>query len=203
MRASVRQRGLTLLETLVTLVIAAMVATLMAEGLFQLGQVERRLGTSQLQARLERLHVLWLQQCLEGLRAGERGTPDEMRGEPRKVQGVSGMLPTVEPAGPMPVTMALAYSQATNQTELTLAVGPPDRPVQSAVLARWPGDAGHFSYLDLRGEWVRDWPPMMANAPLLPRAVAVHGAGDAVLLVAAMQASAQSLGKRVDIDKLP
>lgn len=198
-----RSRGLTLLEMLVTLVIAAMVATLMSEGLFQLGQVERRLGSGQLQARLERLHALWLQQCLEGLRAGEPGTPEALVGGARSLKGISSMLPLPEPAGPMPVSLAFTYGQSTDETELRMVVGPPDSPVQSAVLARWRGDAGYFRYLDQRGEWLRDWPVVAPNAPLLPRAVAVHGARDELVLVAAMQASAQSLGKRVDIDKLP
>ncbi len=197
------QSGLTLLETLVTLIIVAMVATLMSEGLYQLGRVERRMGTGQLQARLERLHTLWLQQSLEGLRAGEPGTADALRGSVRNVQGVSSMLPMAEPAGPMPVSLSLAYRQDLGQTELTLEVGAPEQRLQSTVLARWKGDEGRFSYLDPRGDWVSDWPPQIPNAPLLPRAVAVHGAGNTVLLVAAMQASPQSLGKRVDINKLP
>lgn len=198
-----RQRGLTLLETLVTLIIAAMVATLMSEGLYQLGRVEQRMGTGQLQARLERLHTLWLQQALEGLRAGEIGTADAVRGGPRQIQGVSSMLPVAEPAGPMPISLSLAYRQNLDQTELTLEVGAPEGRLQSTVLARWKGDEGRLSYLDPRGEWVSDWPPRIPNAPLLPRAVAVHASGDRLLLLAAMQASPQSLGKRAEIDKLP
>lgn len=203
MSAGRHQHGLTLLETLVTLVIAAMVATLMAEGLFQLGQLERRLGTGQLQPRLERLHVLWLQQSLEGLRAGEPGTADEVLGGPRKVQGISSLLPMVEPAGPMPVTLSMTYSQSTDQTELTMDVGPVEKRVQTAVLARWKGNAGHFSYLDQSGAWLSEWPLKVPNAQLIPRAIAVHGDAEAVLFVAAMQASPERLGKRIELSKLP
>ena len=48
-------RGMTLLETLVTLVIVAMVAGLLSEGLFQVARIEQRLGGAQLQAQIERL----------------------------------------------------------------------------------------------------------------------------------------------------
>ncbi|MGQ3050329.1 MAG: PulJ/GspJ family protein [Roseateles sp.] len=198
------QRGLTLLEMLITLVIATMVATLMSEGLFQLGQIERRLGTGQLEARMESLHELWLQQSLEGLRAGIPGTPDEARGGPRRLQGVSSLLPLVEPAGPMPFALVMTYNASTNQTELVMEVGSAEKRVQTAVLARWSGDTGHFSYMDQSGAWMREWSSsQLPNTPLLPKAIAVHCAADSALVVAAMQASAQSLGKRVEIEKLP
>lgn len=200
---SAKQRGLTLLEALVTLVITAMVAGLMAEGLFQLGRVEQRLGTGQLQARLENLHVLWLQQSLEGLRPGEQGTTEQMQGDRRRVQGVSSLLPLPEHLGPLPMTLSMTYRQETGQTELSLGIGAPDKRLQTAVLARWRGDAGYFSYLDPSGEWRPEWPPMGGNPPLLPRAIAVHAENGALLFVAAMQASPQALGKRTEIERLP
>jgi len=180
-----------------------MVAGLMAEGLFQLGKVEQRLGSGQLQARLERLHVLWLQQALEGLRPGEPGTVEQAKGSNARIQGISSLLPMVENIGPMPMTLKITYRQEVGQTELTLGVGESDRPTQNSVLARWRGDGGRFSYLDQDGQWLSEWPPMGKNPPLLPRAIAVHGAGDALLVVAAMQASPQALGKRSELEKLP
>lgn len=203
MKRNPRQRGLTLLEALVTLVITSMVAGLMAEGLFQLARIEQRLSTGQLQARLERLHLVWLQQALEGMRAGELSTPDALRGTRRRLEGVSSLLPLSEHVGPMAVTLSMVYRRELDQTELVLDVPEASPPVEAAVLARWRKDAGHFSYLHPNGEWLSDWPTDGAAAPLLPKAIAVHGEGGGLLVVAALQASPQALGKRQDMGKLP
>lgn len=206
-----RQRGLTLLETLVTLVIVAMVAGLMSEGLYQLGHIERRLGSAQMQAQLQRLRLLWVQQALEGLQAGRQDTPEFFRGGPQRMQGVSSVLPQAELRGPLPMQLTLVHRAEQGYTELTLAYGAPGGAQTTAVLAQWRGDAGRFRYLDQQGQWVAEWPsqgagsplPAGADPPLLPRAVAVHGQGDELLLVAAPQATPQPLGKRIDLDKMP
>jgi len=203
MRRRASQRGLTLLETLVTLVIVAMVATLMSEGLYQLGLVERRLGSGQMQAQLQRLRVLWVQQALEGLQAGAQETPEFFRGSSRQLQGVSSLLPQSELRGPLPMRLALVYRQELGRTELVLDFGVPDGMPSKAVLTQWAGKAGRLSYLGPQGQWLSDWPPMGANAPLLPRAIAVHGEGDELVVVGTPAATPQAMGKRVDMEKLP
>ncbi len=197
------QQGLTLLETLVTLVIVSMVAGLMSEGMYQLGRVEQRLGTGQMQARLDRLHLVWVRQALEGLIPSARDAADGFQGGARTLRGLSGMLPQPEPMGPMPMQLSLSYRAEAGLTELTMTANYDGAGTKPVVLARWHGDAGRFSYQDENGEWRSDWPPAGTLGAVLPRAIAIQRDGEQVLLVVAPQASAEALGIRVDLNKLP
>lgn len=198
--------GFTLLETLVTLVIVAMVAALLSEGLFQLGRLERRLGGEQLQAQIGRLHVLWVRQVIEGLLPGVANGPDRLVGSARQFEGVSTLLPVSEVRGPRFARLELRYRQESGETELQLSHGDGlDRLGMAVVLARWPGDRGQWLYLDGEGAWLQQWPPAFAKAPTpLPLAIALdRGEGLGLLVLGVPQASAEPLGQRIDVDKLP
>lgn len=205
-------RGLTLMETLVTLVIMAMVVGVLSEGLFQVNRLEQRLSGGSMQVQLQRLRTLWAVMAIEGLLPGQRGAAERFVGDAGYLSGVSSQVPTVTAAGPQPFRLVLSFSEVLAQTELQFwagAVAEGDSRVASApasavVLTRWGGSGGGFRYLDADGSWRATWPPADPFAPALPLAIGIdRGEFLGWLLVAAPLASAEPLGRRVDIDKLP
>lgn len=216
MRVLVRRRtshtvqGLTLLETLVTLVVVAMVAGLLSEGLFQVARIEQRLGGAQLQAQVQRLHALWVQQALEGLLPAPLDRPERFRGSPRALNGISTLVPTADGMGPQAVQLSLQFEAQTGVTELRLSHGiDPQGLGEGVVLARWSGDSGVLRYQDSGGAWQAQWPPSQDGdlriPAALPQAVAVDRgtAGGGVLLVARPGARGEPLAVKSDIEKLP
>lgn len=201
---------MTLLETLVTLVIVAMVAGLLSEGLFQIARIEQRLGGAQLQAQLERLHVLWVQQALEGLLPGAADKPERFRGGPRELSGLSTLVPSPERLGPQALRLSLQFEPQAGMSELSLSYGvDAARMTAAIVLARWQGDSGVLRYQDSAGGWQPQWPPsqdgdLRIPAPL-PQGIAVDR-GDAnggLLLLARPAARGEPLAGQSAIEKLP
>lgn len=207
------QRGFTLLETLVTLVLVAMAAGLIAEGLYQVALVERRLQGTQLPDQIEALQRVWLQQAIEGLMPGPKDGSDKFIGDPREIRGLSTLLPAHTSSGPQRLRMRLDFNRDSGQTELQLAYELPGVPETKVVLARWPGDSGAWLYQDSHGAWQRQWPPMAGQVGVagaaamqeaLPSLIALdRGATLGWLLVARPLASSQALGQRIDLEKLP
>lgn len=198
------QQGLTLLEVLVTLVLVAIVAGVMSEGLFQVARIEQRLQGSQLPAQLERLHQLWLQQSLEGLMPGAKDSEERFRGGEKELSGVTTVSPADRALGPQPISLQLRFDPETGETEVRYRSGLAGAAQQAAVLAHWPGDRGSWRYLDVKGEWHRQWPPALGVAESLPQLIALEMGGEsAPLLLARLVVSAQTLGQKLDLEKLP
>jgi prepilin-type N-terminal cleavage/methylation domain-containing protein len=206
-----RHRGFTLLETLVTLVLVAMAAGLIAEGLYQVALVERRLQGTQLPDQIEALHRVWLQQSLEGLLPGPKDGSDKFEGSPRELKGLSTLLPAHTSSGPQALRIGLSFNRESGQTELQIAYALPGMTETKSVLARWQGDSGAWLYQDSHGEWQRQWPPLAGmvagragSMDALPSLIALDRGGElGWLVVARPLASSQALGQRIDLEKLP
>ncbi|MBV8033813.1 prepilin-type N-terminal cleavage/methylation domain-containing protein [Roseateles sp.] len=197
------QRGFTLLETLVTLVLVALVAGVLFEALYQLGRLEQRLGNGQLMAQTSRLREIWLQETLEGMQAGAKDSSERFRGGARELQGLSSLAPRALADGPQLVELRLRRAPDRDETELLLGFPALDPAAASAlVLLHWPGDRGRWLYLDEAGEWQQTWPPALGAAPALPRAIALDR-GDDLVVLATLAAPGEALGRRLDKDRLP
>jgi len=198
------QQGLTLLEVLVTLVLVAIVVGVMSEGLFQVARIEQRLQGSQLPAQLQRLHQLWLQQSLEGLMPGAKDSEERFRGGEKELSGVTTVLPADRGMGPQAMRLQLRFDAVTGETEVRYSSGLAETAQQDAVLAHWPGDRGSWRYLDVKGEWHSQWPPALGVAESLPQLIALDMGGESgPLLLARLMVSAQTLGQKLDMEKLP
>jgi hypothetical protein len=200
-------RGLTLMETLVTLVVVSLTTILLSQALAQSARLERMLAGNSIQAQGEALRLDWLRQAIESLVALDPSQPDSMRGEPLRLNGRSTQLPgwPLSTAGPFAVESR--YDSAARRGELILWLGPdssastPER----VVLLEWQGSPGRIQYLGSEGAWADSWPPvsMSADSPRLPRAVAIRtGSRHHPLIVSAPFAGGQALITRSQIEKL-
>lgn len=150
------QRGLTLMETLVTLVLVSLVAGLIAEGLHQIARAERGLEGQQLQARLKDLHRRWVLEILEGLVVRRAEAGERFAGDAHRLTGVSTQLPLASELGAEPFLLVLKSSDAEAETALMLEL--PRRAV-TVELMRLPLKALSWRFTDDQGTVQSIWPP--------------------------------------------
>lgn len=195
-------RGLTLLEMLVTLVIVAMVAAILAQALGQLARIERLLEGGQLRSVVVSLRAEWVRSALAGLLPGSTEA-ESLRGGERELRGLSSDVPQLPAPGRAPLHLRLLTDESLTSTRLELQPEP-DSGAAPVVLLQWPGREGRFSYLDAEGRWGDRWPPLSSGtAPTLPRAVALDtGREGPGLLVAVPLAAPNPLPTRADLESM-
>lgn len=160
--------GFTLLETLVTLAIAAAISSLLWQAMQQVARVERLLQSSGADQQRLAVQREWVRQAIES------ALPESVRGEARFVgDGERLRFTTAEPprlagetVGEVDLVMMRDTGSGTNT--LGLNAGP--------VLMRWEGRRAAFRYLDAKGVWQDSWPlppgvGARAVTRALPRAV--------------------------------
>jgi len=167
------QRGFTLVEMLVVLLIVGMVSGLLFDGTAQLMGMQARLERQLTRLRGEALRADWLRQVVQGLQPDYEDGKQIFKGSPR---GFSGLTTNALSAGygaPEPFAVTLAHNAAQNSMLLGYGNGR-----NASVLMSWPGNRGRFLYLDDRGEAHEDWPPPLGLWPQLPRTITLEGERD-------------------------
>ncbi len=187
-----RSAGFTLIEMLVTLVIVAMVAGILAQAMSQLSRIESLLAQGQLQGLAQAVRGEWVRDALASLLPGQPDGDERFVGTPTELQGLSADVPRWPAPGLAMLRLRLHYDVAADATTLQVvgdAAGQGIAPV--TPLLTWPGRSGRFRFLDKGGQWQESWPPLgLKAAPALPMAVLLEtGLPEMRLLVAAPQAS--------------
>ncbi len=149
------QRGFTLLEMLVVLVLVALISTLLLEGIS---------------------HVLLLRERLLGVRSSVAGllpdyptaqsnllfqarSPQVFEGQSDALSGLT--LAALDANGGVPTRFSWRLLRANQE--------------YWAVMG-WPGEQGEFRYQDKAGKWHEQWPPALGlEPPQLPSAVLLTG----------------------------
>ena len=176
------RRGLTLLEMLVTLVLVAVVATILTQALGQLARVERLLEAGQLRRLSASLRAEWTRSALEALLPGSQDS-DGLRGSERELQGLSAAVPMLPSTGLALLRLHLMTNADNTVTRLELWPEETGVAINGAgsavVLLSWPGREGRFRYRDRQGAWLDRWPPQAGVAgPALPTAVVLETGPD-------------------------
>jgi prepilin-type N-terminal cleavage/methylation domain-containing protein len=195
-------RGLTLLEMLVTLVILAMVAGILAQALNQLARIERLLEAGQLRSVVVSLRAEWVRNALAAMLPGNTEA-ERLRGNERDLQALSTEVPGLPDTGVRRMHLRMRSNEATQTTVLELL---PEGPAEGepATLLQWAGTEGRFQYLDAQGRWGDRWPPLSSTGGFaLPRAVAVEtGRSGAGTLVAAPLAAPDPTPSRAVLEAM-
>ncbi len=194
-RHGAAQSGLTLMETLVTLVIVSLVAGLVAEGLYQIARAERSLEGLQLQSRLASLHERWAVDAMEGLVVRSADDKDAFQGDAKSLSGTSTLLPVLADTGAEAFRLWLKPLDGQAGTALQLEL--PHRR-QLAELMRWPLTDLSWVFVDDGGQTLKQWPPEpLWRGQSLPRTIELRSAdGQRVLLLASPAHNARMPAKR-------
>ena len=204
------QRGVTLLEMLVVMVIMAMVTLLVSQALDQMARIERLLQGTRLESANRLVQVAWLTEALESLLPTEQDSPHRFDGAEQHLSGLTTAPPGEQVLGIARLQLTMVYLPRSDETELRLALASPQEdlppgltPPDFRVLSRWPGRKGHFLYLDLAGQWHTRWGPAARTVlaepakPLLPEAImVVTGQPDVPSFVAAMRVAPVGMPSR-------
>lgn len=206
------ERGFTLLEMLVTLVLVSLVGLITSQALLQVARIERMLAGGSLRDMVVALHAEWLRDALAGLLPGESGSAERFAGDARALQGMSTAVPQWPAPGLAPMRLSLEFNDRAGRTELHLHSDSLRRDVLSAapaasqLLLSWPGNSGRWRYLDGAGAWHERWPPVYSGAvapAALPAVVALES-GDPTLgtLLAAPVAGDVQMPSRRAMERL-
>lgn len=164
------ERGLTLLEMLVTLVIASMALGLLMLMLDQGRRLELRLQRNDEVVTTGLWRMALLRDAVEGMLPGADGESGSFEGDATAFACSSLSAPGA--LGRTAKVMRVTLNVQSGEQHLRIELDPPS---EGLVVARWPARGGHFAYLDHQGEVHARWPP---ERPLtfraLPKAVFVR-----------------------------
>lgn len=159
------QRGFTLLEALVVLMITAMVAVVLVQGFGLL------LGTrTAVQDKLVAVNEAVLEQSLflEPLRGIVPDYPERphiFAGEAERLRGITVRPLQARTGTPVPFTLTISHDARTDRTSLIYQ----EENTEPLVVGGWAGNRGSFAYKDLTGDWLAAWPPKDSrDAPQTP-----------------------------------
>ncbi|MEJ6002191.1 type II secretion system protein [Paucibacter soli] len=167
-----KNRGLTLLEMLVSLVMVSMISALLGQALMHLRRIEELLDGGRLHASVEGVRMEWIRSALESLLPAPISATERFRGTERELTGLSADAPTPPSPGVGSVTFSVVYDAVLDQTSLEMRTGAAEEAPQVRLL-RWRGKKGGFRYMDGAGAWRDTWPDPQRKLPALPRAIAL------------------------------
>ena len=162
-RARQSQAGFTLLEAIVTLVIFAMIITVLMQSLQQALKVRERVYQHQQATRTDQLQSDWFRETLEGAIAPAAGEGQTLEGT-RTSLAVTTQSP-IEGQFIQRISWQLKPVQGGDD----LRYSSPDWP--EAVIMRGPLANAGFAYLDARGDWHDRWQPAADDPVRLPAAI--------------------------------
>lgn len=187
MRSSLgrRPRGLTLVELLVSMVILSLVMTLVAQAVYQVGQIVRVADESVIRIG-ERWRSGWsAQPVLLNLTAPREAGDRPLDGSPTKITGYTTQPPDGSDQGVQAFTLAL-QRDGSSSTTLTYAAVSTSAAASPQTVARWPGRL-EFRYQGPNGQRTEQWPPWTRPArdtALLPNAVLLVEADSGAVVLA-------------------
>jgi len=164
-----RQKGFTLIEILVVMVIVSFITGLLMGALHQVYQlqlkIERGVGNDEQRDLVEK----WLRNLIGALQAEHLGNNRDFRGERLALSGLSNIsLSPKSLGGIAPFSLIISSSPEGRFSNLTYIQGMEKQPLIE-------GDEGemYFDFVDKEGARYDFWPPK-PDAPQLPALVCLH-----------------------------
>jgi prepilin-type N-terminal cleavage/methylation domain-containing protein len=178
------QRGFTLIEMLVVLVLTAIVVGIVFEGLGRVADLRVRLARHLDGALDETISGSWFRGSVAALQPDYINAPDAFRGGATEMSGLT-LRPIDLPAGAATPFAWRLLPDASGTTRLSY------RGADQAwrEVASWTGAGARFLYAGPDGEWRSDWPPPLSGGstplgsvvsrdrPQLPRFVKLESGG--------------------------
>lgn len=160
------EQGFTLLEMTVVLLITAMITTILMQWLHQTYRLQQVFGREIFNSQNEGMYAEWFRQSVNGTLPDTLAGPNRFKGTARQFSGLT--LSPVDSAvqAVQPFAWRLQFNPSTGRTQLLYGLGQ-----NAPEISSWPGDSGHFSYIDQAGKTSQLWPPPFGQPPQLPAAV--------------------------------
>lgn len=178
MRRALKERGFTLIEVIVVIVLFSLITTLSIQGIgYVLGQ-RARMAQFQQEITATTLRHQWFVDVIEGLAIPPENKDYKFIGKERELRGFS-LAPLIKPESPgVFIAWSISLEEGRNTLNYYQFSGAGDNGAQLAEIGVLKGVDGeaYFRYLDEDGVFHREWPP----ATRLMKAGKVHTLPDAI-----------------------
>jgi prepilin-type N-terminal cleavage/methylation domain-containing protein len=174
-----RQRGFTLVEVLVVLIITGLVSSILFEGLSQSVRIRRTAGIELSRVQRDAMKVAWYRQVVNALVPDYPDGTERFKGGPTAFTGLSTASVGIVLDSAAPVAMALAIDVATNTTSVRVTTVDAGGRGTTVELLKLDGSDYAFRYLDDQDQVNNEWPRRtLAPTTQLPAAIwIVDGTG--------------------------
>ena len=167
-----RERGFTLLEVLVVMILTGLVSTILFEGLAQAVRIRQNAGVESAQLQRDAMRLAWYRQLVNGLIPDLPNGATRFQGGPTSFRGLSLNPVSVDSGALAPVGVTLAVDVATRTTALRVSSDESAAATKTIDLLHLAGTDFAFAYLDDDGHRSSVWPPQtLAARPQLPAAI--------------------------------
>ena len=152
-----RQRGFTLLEVIVVLMISSLIATILVQGLSLVLNTRFRVMSALTRIETEGLQTNIIVTPLRGLLPDHQGELGFFAGNTRQLKGLT--LSPLHGTMGAPTVFSMTLERKTRDDETALNYL--ENGYEPVELARWPGNVGEFSYVGRDGVWKNRWPVVL------------------------------------------
>ena len=159
--------GFTLLEVIVTLVIASMISVILMQSLSTMLNMRHKFGKELINLEKIGIQKSVITTPISGIFPDYNDGDDRFKGNLSSIRGLT-LYPLQGITGaPTAFGIDIIYDSSSNQSALLYK----ERGFESLEIARWNGNEGSFEYLDMNGVWSKRWP--IGNNPntQVPRSV--------------------------------
>ncbi len=152
--SSCNNRGFTIIELLVVLLITSAISGILLQSLQQVMHLHERFGKVLIDGKYELLHRDWLLQLVSGLAPDETGGLYIFKGEEKSLSGLSFAMPGKLPGVLSPFKLEAIYQASDDQSYLYwIDVNKNNK----MPILKWKGNKSKFIYIDDAGEAFNEW----------------------------------------------
>lgn len=152
------QRGFTLLEMLVVLILTGLIAGILFQGLSQVFRLQNHFGAELDNMRQNAMLADWFRQVIEGVQTDYADGPHKFVGTGHRISGITTSPLRGAQGTVAPFVLELRFDAQTGGTQLRYGEGE-----DAVALFGWPGDEGRFVFLDAQQTEYDAWPPRLVN----------------------------------------
>jgi prepilin-type N-terminal cleavage/methylation domain-containing protein len=191
-----RQRGFTLIEILVVLIMTGMISGILFQAIERAYRLQERFGSELFSAQQGQMATDWYRQTIQGLRPDYPDGNSLFKGTETEFSGLTDISLGQNQGLPSPITWQIRKNPQSGQTELLYLEGQ-----QQTTILAWPRNEAHFVYLDAQMEPHDLWPPPFGKWPQLPSQIQLvsHDGSSPVHIVATPMSTAMPVLRIKDL----
>lgn len=161
--AVANDRGFTLIETLVTMALTAMIAGVLWQAMQRITRIERMLQGSGVNGQLNLVRREWLRDLIQAALVEQIGVPRRFIGDARHLSLASSETLAMPGLGGGPLHIHFETDAATRRHRLMVEVKSSaamasSEKSETLELLAWAGKEGRLRYLGADGVWIDQWP---------------------------------------------
>jgi prepilin-type N-terminal cleavage/methylation domain-containing protein len=178
---SLQNRGFTLIEVLVVLILFGMIGSILFQALERAYHLQDRFGTELFSVQQGQMATDWYRQTVQGLYPEYPAGPNLFRGNAQEFSGLSTNPLNSDPGAPTSITWQIRNNLQNGTIELIYIEGKQESPILN-----WQSKGARFIYLDEKLAAQEVWPPPLGLTNQLPTQIQLEIKGAGTLIASPM-----------------